>query len=107
MFLSAHSSYAALQTDGHTCVMLAVEGRLAAIVSLFDPVKPEARGVVTALQQAGLQCHLLTGDNRRTAAAIARRLAIRHVSAECLPQGKAAKIQVRMHASLLCIFVFP
>jgi haloacid dehalogenase-like hydrolase len=52
------------QSDGHTCVMVAVEGRLAAAVSLFDPVKPEARGVVTALHRAGLQCHLLTGDNR-------------------------------------------
>lgn len=47
---------------------------------------------------AGLQCHLLTGDNRRTAAAIAQRLAIQHVAAECLPQDKAAKIQVRRHA---------
>lgn len=52
------------QSDGHTCVMVAVEGRLAAAVSLFDPIKSEARGVVTALHTAGLQCHLLTGDNR-------------------------------------------
>jgi high-affinity K+ transport system ATPase subunit B len=58
--LSVHG----LQSDGHTCVMVAVEGRLAAAVSLFDPVKAEARGVVTALHTAGLQCHLLTGDNR-------------------------------------------
>jgi P-type E1-E2 ATPase len=52
------------QSDGYTCVMVAVEGRLAAAVSLFDPIKAEARGVVTALHTAGLQCHLLTGDNR-------------------------------------------
>ena len=59
-----HIIRASLQSDGHTCVMVAVEGRLAAAVSLFDPIKPEARGVVTALHTAGLQCHLLTGDNR-------------------------------------------
>lgn len=53
-----------MQSDGHTCVMVAVEGRLAAAVSLFDPIKPEARGVVTALHTAGLHCYLLTGDNR-------------------------------------------
>ena len=43
--------------------MLALGGRLAAVVSLFDAVKPEARGVVTALGRSGLECHLLTGTH--------------------------------------------
>jgi cation transport ATPase len=50
-----------LQKDGHTCILLAVEGHLAALVSLFDSVKPEARGAVTFLQRGGYECHLLTG----------------------------------------------
>ena len=74
--------------------MVALDGRLAATVALFDPLKAEARGVVAALHRRGVTCHLVTGDNRRTAAAIASRLAISHVTAECLPAGKAALIRV-------------
>ena len=66
----------------------------AAAVALFDPLKPEARGVVAALQQRGVTCHLVTGDNRRTARAIAARLAITSVTAESLPAGKAAVVKV-------------
>ncbi len=55
--------HSCVQRDGHTCVMLALGGQLAAVVSLFDAVKPEARGVVTALGRSGLECHLLTGTH--------------------------------------------
>ena len=74
---------------------MAVNGVLAGAIALFDPLKPEARGVVAALQQRGIKCHLVTGDNRRTARAIAARLAITSVTAECLPAGKAAVVKVR------------
>lgn len=74
--------------------MVALDGKLVATIALFDPPKLEARGVVAALQQRGLTCHLVTGDNRRTAHAIASRLAISRVTAECLPSGKAALIAV-------------
>ena len=83
------------QRDGHTCILVAVNGVVAAAIALFDPLKPEARGVIAALQQRGVKCHLVTGDNQRTAQAIAARLAITNVTAETLPAGKAAVVKAR------------
>lgn len=92
------------QRDGRTCIMVSLDGSLAATLALVDPLKPEARGVVAALHRAGLQVHLVTGDNRRTAAAIASRLAIQHVTAECMPAGKAEVVKVGvMHLHNDCI----
>jgi P-type Cu+ transporter len=76
------------QTDGHTCVLVAVDGALAGVLSIFDPLKPEARGTVAALHQLGLEVHLVTGDNERTAQAVATRLGVACVAAERLPAGK-------------------
>ena len=78
--------------------MVAVGGSLAAVLAISDPLKPEARGVISALHVMGITCHLVTGDNWRTARAIAEQLAILNVSAECLPGAKSSKIKVpRIH----------
>ena len=66
---------------------------LAGALAIKDPLKPEARGVVAALHQAGMACHLVTGDNWRTARSIAEQLGIINVTAECLPGNKAEKIK--------------
>lgn len=84
-----------LQAKCCTCVMAAVGGAVAAVLAVTDPLKPEARGVVAALARRGLAVHLVTGDNWRTARAIAEQLAIINVCAECLPGAKADKIRVR------------
>ncbi|BDA40669.1 probable copper-transporting ATPase HMA5 [Coccomyxa sp. Obi] len=76
-----------------TCVMVAVGGGVCAVLAVTDPLKPEARGVVAALARRGLAVHLVTGDNWRTARAIAEQLAIINVCAECLPGAKADKIR--------------
>ena len=81
--------------------MVAVAGVLVAVLAITDPLKPEARGVVTALHQMGLMCHLLTGDNWRTARAIAEQLGVLNVSAECLPGAKSDKIKVSPQTHLL------
>jgi hypothetical protein len=78
-----------------TCVMVAVGAAIVAVLAVTDPLKPEARGVVAALARRGLAVHLVTGDNWRTARAIAEQLAIINVCAECLPGAKADKIRVR------------
>ncbi len=91
------------QSDGQTCILVAVNGVLAAAIALFDPLKPEARGVVAALLQRGIKCHLVTGDNRRTARAIAARLAITSITAECLPAGKAAVVKARTCHAAACV----
>lgn len=74
--------------------MVAVGGSVRAVLAITDPLKPEARGVVAALARRGLSVHLVTGDNWRTARAIAEQLAIVNVCAECLPGAKADKIRV-------------
>lgn len=74
--------------------MVALSGTIVAVLAVTDPLKPEARGVVAALAKRGLAVHLVTGDNWRTARAIAEQLAIVNVCAECLPGAKADKIKV-------------
>lgn len=85
-----------LQNDCCTCVMVGLGEGLAGVLAIKDPLKPEARGVVAALHQAGMACHLVTGDNWRTARSIAEQLGIINVTAECLPAGKAEKIKVSL-----------
>lgn len=75
--------------------MVGLGDSVAGVLAIKDPLKPEARGVVAALHQAGMACHLVTGDNWRTARSIAEQLGIINVSAECLPANKAQKIKVK------------
>lgn len=82
------------QGDCCTCIMVAVGGQIVGVLAISDPLKPEARGVVAALHLMGLNCHLVTGDNWRTARAVAEQLAIPNVCAECLPSAKSDKIKV-------------
>lgn len=81
--------------------MVGLGDGVAGVLAIKDPLKPEARGVVAALHQAGMACHLVTGDNWRTARSIAEQLGIINVSAECLPANKAQKIKVRPGTMML------
>ena len=78
--------------EGRTPLFIAVDGTVAAMVSVADPVKPGARDAVEALHALGLEVAMITGDARRTAEAIAAELGIDHVVAEVLPEGKVAAV---------------
>jgi Au+-exporting ATPase len=79
--------------QGRTPVFVAIDGELAAILSVSDPIKASTPGAIAALQSQGLQVAMITGDNRHTAQAVADELGIDHVVAEVLPEGKVAAIE--------------
>ena len=81
-----------LGQQGKTPLYAAVDGRLAAIIAVADPVKPSTPAAIAALHAMGLKVAMITGDNRRTAEAIARGLGIDEVVAEVLPEGKVDTI---------------
>jgi Cu+-exporting ATPase len=83
----------ALEADGKTALLVAVDGRLAGLIAIADTVKDGAAEAVRALRALGLDVVLLTGDNRRTAEAIGRLAGIDRVIAEVRPEEKAAEVQ--------------
>jgi len=82
-----------LRMDGNTVMFLAVDSRAVGLVAAADPVKTSAPEALKALKDTGLRIVMVTGDNRRTADAVARRLAIDHVEAEVLPESKKTIVE--------------
>jgi len=77
-----------LRREGKTVVFLAVDGKLAGIVAVADPIKETTASAIAALHDAGLSIIMATGDNERTARAVAEKLGIDEVRAGILPEGK-------------------
>ena len=77
-----------LRAAGATVIFAAVDGRLAGLLAIADPVKENSEAAVRSLQQSGIRVVMLTGDNHTTAAAVARTLGIDEVEAEVLPEDK-------------------
>jgi Cu+-exporting ATPase len=82
-----------LRGEGATAVFVAIAGSLAGAIAVADPVKPAAAETVAALKRQGLRVVMLTGDNRITAQAVARRIGIDAVEAEVLPEHKGAAVE--------------
>lgn len=82
-----------LSGEGKTPVYVTVDGKLAGLLAIADPIRSTSRDAIARLQQLGLDVVLLTGDNERTANAIAREAGIGRVVAGVLPDGKVAEIK--------------
>ena len=83
----------ALRGDGATALYLAVDGGLAGVIAVADPIKPSAMDALRELRARDIRIVMLTGDNRTTANAVARQLGIDEVEAEVLPEDKHAVIE--------------
>uniref|UniRef100_UPI003983A64F HAD-IC family P-type ATPase n=1 Tax=Phenylobacterium sp. TaxID=1871053 RepID=UPI003983A64F len=83
----------ALRREGATAIFAGVDGGLAGLLGIADPVKPTSEAAVRALKAEGVRLVMMTGDNRTTAESVAKRLGIDEVEAEVLPQGKAAVVE--------------
>ena len=83
----------ALRGDGATAIFAAVDGQAAGLLGIADPIKATTADAIMALKAAGLRLVMMTGDNRTTADAVARRLGIDEVQAEVLPQDKASVVE--------------
>jgi Cu+-exporting ATPase len=90
---AAEAQLTRLESEGKTAMLVGRDTALAGIVAVADTLKPEAREAIAALRQEGIDVVLLTGDNRRTAEAIAREVGIQQVIAEVLPSDKARVVQ--------------
>ncbi|MGH7403139.1 MAG: copper-translocating P-type ATPase, partial [Candidatus Rokuibacteriota bacterium] len=82
-----------LAAEGKTPMFVAIDGEAAGLIAVADPLKPGAAEAVAAFRRLGLEVAMITGDNPRTAHAIASRVGIARVLAEVLPQAKAAEVQ--------------
>ena len=82
-----------LQQEGKTAMFVAVDGKPAGVVAVADPIKETTPEAIRELHELGLNIVMLTGDNRRTADAVAKTLGLDAVEAEVEPEGKVAKVK--------------
>ena len=84
-----------LRGEGATVIFVGIDGRLGGLLAIADPIKATTPAAVGALQKAGVRVVMLTGDNKTTARAVARKLSIAEVEAEILPEDKG-KVVARL-----------
>jgi len=95
----------ALEDEAKTAMLVAVDGRLLGAIAVADTLKEDSGAAIRELHSMGLQTAMITGDNQRTAEAIARKVGIDHVLAEVLPDGKVQEVQKMQERFGLIAFV--
>lgn len=89
----ANTRMSQLETEGKTAMLAAVDGQYAGLVAVADTIKETSREAVARLKGMGIEVIMITGDNERTAQAIAKQAGIDNVRAEVLPEGKAEEVK--------------
>ncbi|MDQ0111115.1 Cu+-exporting ATPase [Paenibacillus harenae] len=89
----AYDTMSRLEETGKTAMLVAVDNRYTGIVAVADTVKETSKAAITRLKEMGIQVIMITGDNARTAKAIAEQVGIEQVLAEILPEGKAEEVK--------------
>ncbi|MDX8368070.1 HAD-IC family P-type ATPase, partial [Cytobacillus sp. IB215665] len=92
-FHSYNEKLETFEKEGKTAMMIAIEGHLAGVIAVADTVKETAKEAIDKLQSQGIEVYMMTGDNERTAQAIASQVGIQHVFAEVLPEEKANHVK--------------
>ncbi|HQJ51199.1 MAG TPA: heavy metal translocating P-type ATPase [Anaerolineae bacterium] len=90
---AAASAATALEAEAKTVMYASIDGALSGLIAVADTLKEDSAAAIRELHEMGLQAAMITGDNRRTAEAIARTVGIDHVLAEVLPDGKVAEVR--------------
>jgi Cu+-exporting ATPase len=83
----------ALRQEGATAIYVAIDGRAAGVIAIADPIKESTPAAIEALHKQGLRIVMMTGDNKTTAEAVARKLGIDEVQADVLPEQKGAFVE--------------
>ena len=89
---SAEAVLTGLEDQGKTAMLMALDGKLEAVLAVADTVKDSSRQAIAELQSMAIEVYMITGDNQRTAAAIAQQVGIGTVLAEVLPENKAQEV---------------
>lgn len=87
-----------MENEGKTAMLIAIDNELAGIIAVADTVKDTSKEAISRMQNLGLEVIILTGDNQRTADAIAREVGVSHVIAEVLPEEKSEQIRMLQEA---------
>ncbi|MGG3470610.1 heavy metal translocating P-type ATPase [Neobacillus pocheonensis] len=104
IFQSLNQKMAALEESGKTAMLVAIDGKFAGMVAVADTVKETSKEAIKKLKDMGLEVIMMTGDNIRTAQAIAKEVGVDSVIAEVLPEGKAAEVKrLQQHGKLVAM----
>ena len=90
---SLEDSMVKMENDGKTAMLISIDGKLAGVVAVADTVKEDSKEAISKLRDLGLKVVMITGDNQRTANAIAKQVGVTEIRAEVLPEDKAKEVQ--------------
>ena len=90
---TTETTIARLEDEGKTAMLMAIDKRVEAIIAVADTLKENSKEAIKELKRMGIEVYMITGDNRRTAQAIAKQVGITNVLAEVLPEHKAEEVE--------------